>query len=166
MSFVSALVVYAGSGLSTIDGKSRVTIPSELRDPVAESSGENVVCLQRHESLPCLIGYGRAERIKRRADIEAQWRSAQKRGAEFDREAAGLGSSSIFETAFEPSGRFVIPPMLKHFGKLGDRGFFVGATTHFMLWDPDVLKTSAPPTFAHVLEELDYWLADFAKRGK
>jgi MraZ protein len=72
---VSALVVYAGSGLSTIDGKARVTIPAELRDPVAESSGENIVCLQRHPSLPCLIGFGRAERMKRRADIETQWKS-------------------------------------------------------------------------------------------
>jgi hypothetical protein len=57
---VSAFVVYAGSGLSTIDAKGRVTIPAELRDTVAESSGENVVCISRHPNLPCLIGYGRA----------------------------------------------------------------------------------------------------------
>ena len=164
--FVSALVVYAGSGLSTIDGKGRVTIPAELRDPVSESSGENIVCLQRHASLPCLIGFGRAERLKRRVDIEAQWNAAVDRGADFDREVAGVGASSIFETAFEPSGRFVVPPMLKHFGKLSERVFFFGATTHFMLWDPEVFKASAPPAFAHVREELDFWLGDFERRGK
>lgn len=163
---MSALVVYAGSGLSTIDGKARVTIPAELRDPVAESSGENIVCLQRHPSLPCLIGFGRAERMKRRADIETQWGAAVDRGADFDREVAGAGASSIFETAFEPSGRFVIQPMLKHFGKLAGRGFFFGATTHFMLWDPEVFKASAPPAFAHVREELDYWLDEHKKRSK
>jgi MraZ protein len=163
---VSALVVYAGSGLSTIDGKARVTIPAELRDPVAESSGENIVCLQRHSSLPCLIGFGRAERMKRRADIETQWSAAVDRGVDFDREVAGAGASSIFETAFEPSGRFVIQPMLKHFGKLAERGFFFGATTHFMLWDPEVFKASAPPAFAHVREELDYWLDEHKKRSK
>ena len=164
--FVSALVVYAGSGLSTIDGKGRVTIPAELRDPVSESSGENIVCLQRHPSLPCLIGFGRAERLKRRVDIEAQWSAAVDRGADFDREVAGVGASSIFETAFEPSGRFVVQPMLKHFGKLSERVFFFGATTHFMLWDPEVFKVSAPPAFAHVREELDFWLGDFERRGK
>jgi MraZ protein len=163
---VSALVVYAGSGLSTIDLKGRVTIPAELRDPVAESSGENIVCLQRHASLPCLIGFGRTERMKCRADIETQWSAAVDRGADFDREVAGVGASSIFETAFEPSGRFVIQPMLKHFGKLAERGFFFGATTHFMLWDPEVFKASAPPAFAHVREELDYWLGEHKKRGK
>lgn len=160
------LVVYAGSGLSTIDAKSRVTIPAEIREPVAQSSGDTIVCLQRHATLPCLIGYGRAERLKRRADIETQWNAAVERGAEFDREIAGIGASSIFETAFEPSGRFVIPPMLKHFGKLRERGFFFGATTHFMLWDPEIFKTSAPPAYAHVREELDYWEAELERRGK
>jgi MraZ protein len=164
--FVSGLVVYAGSGLSTIDAKSRLTIPAELRDTVAESSGDNVVCLARHSSLPCLIGFGRAERLQRRADIETQWNAAIGRGANFDRELAGVGASSIFETAFEPSGRFVIQPMLKHFGKLTDRAFFFGATTHFMLWDPEVFKASAPPAFAHVGEELDYWMNEHKGRGK
>ena len=163
---MSALVVYAGSGLSTIDAKGRVTIPAELRDSVAESSGENIVCLQRHSRLPCLVGYGRAERLKHRADIETRWNAAIERGSDFDREVAGAGASSIFETAFEASGRFVIQPMLKHFGKLSDRGFFFGATTHFMLWDPEVFKASAPPEFAQVREELDYWLSEHARRGK
>jgi MraZ protein len=163
---VSDLVVYAGSGLSTIDAKGRVTIPAELRDTVAQSSGENVVCLSRHKSLPCLIGYGRAERHKLRADIETQWQMAIQRGAEFDREVAGAVASSIFETAFEASGRFVIQPMLKHFGKLNDRAFFFGTIGHFMLWDPEVFKASAPKEFAHVGQELDYWLEDFARRGK
>jgi MraZ protein len=163
---VSAFVVYAGSGLSTIDAKARVTIPAELRDTVAESSGENVVCLSRHASLPCLVGYGRTERLQRRMDLDTQWNAAVNRGADFDREVAGAGASSIFETAFESSGRFVIQPMLKHFGKLADRAFFFGATTHFMLWNPDVFLSSAPPAFAHVREELEYWLGEHGRRGK
>ena len=108
---MSAFVVYAGSGLSTIDAKGRVTIPAELRDTVAESSGENIVCISRHPNLPCLIGYGRAERQKLRADIESQWEAAIQRGGEFDRESAGVIASSIFETAFENSGRFVLQPI-------------------------------------------------------
>jgi len=157
---VSALVVYAGSGLSTIDAKARVTIPAELRDAVAQSTGENSVCLQRHPTLPCLIGYGRAEKEQRKIDLNTQWSA-------FDREAEGAGASSIFETNFESSGRFVIPSMLKSLGKLSsDRAFFFGVTTHFMLWNPDVFLSSAPPAFAHVRDELDYWLSESARRGK
>ncbi len=164
---MSALVVYAGSGLSTIDAKGRVTIPAELRDAVAESSGENSVCLQRHSSLPCLIGYGRTEKEQRKVDLNTQWSAAVNRGGVFDREAEGAGASSIFETNFETSGRFVLPSMLKSLGKLSsERAFFFGVTTHFMLWNPDVFLSSAPPAFAHVRDELEYWLGEATRRGK
>ena len=163
---MSALVVYAGSGLSKIDDKGRATIPAELRDTVQMSSEANVVCLSRHASLPCLIGYGVAEKNKQRSDIETQWQSAVGRGDQFDRELAGVSASSIFETAFEASGRFVLQPMLRHFGKLDDRAFFFGATTHFMLWNPDVFLAEAPSAFGSVKDELNYWLSQQGKRGK
>ncbi len=162
---VSALVVYAGSGVSGVDAKGRTTIPAELRDSVQASSAANSVCISRHNSLPCLIGFGAAERLKLRADIETQWQSAVNRGAEFDRELAGVSASSIFETAFEPSGRFVLSPMLRHFGRIDDRAFFFGATTHFMLWNPEVFLTEAPASFSHVKDELNYWLTQ-GKRDK
>lgn len=152
--------------MSKIDDKGRATIPAELRDTVQISSEANIICLARHKSLPCLIGFGRAERQKLRADIEKQWESAVARGDAFDREGAGIVASSIFETAFEASGRFVLQPMLRHFGKLGDRAFFFGATTHFMLWDPEIFLKEGPAAFDPVKEELNYWLEVQKGRGK
>ncbi len=163
---MSSLVVYAGSGLSSVDGKGRATIPAELRDSVQESSEGNLVCLARHSTLPCLIGFGRTERQKLRADVEAQWQGAITRGDSFDRELAGISASSIFETAFEPSGRFVLQPMLRHFGKIADRAFFFGATTHFMLWNPDIFRDQAPAAFDQIKEELEYWNTEHSRRGK
>jgi MraZ protein len=160
------MVVYAGSGVSSLDAKGRTTIPAELRDTVQQSSEANIVCLSRHATLPCLIGFGRAERQKLRVDIEAQWQAALTRGAEFDRETAGVSASSIFETAFEASGRFVLQPMLRHFGRLDDRAFFFGTVTHFQLWNPDVFLTEAPDTYNHVKDELNYWLHEHGKRAK
>lgn len=161
---MSNLVVYAGSGLSKIDDKGRATIPAEIRDTIQLSSEANMVCVARHSSLPCLIGFGRAERQKLRSDIEKQWESAIQRGDQFDRELAGVSASSIFETAFEPSGRFVLQPMLRHFGKLDDRIFCFGATTHFMLWNPDIFLKDAPASFNAVKDELQYWLDIHGKR--
>ncbi len=163
---MSELVVYAGSGVSSLDAKGRTTIPAELRDTVQQSSGGNNVCLSRHATLPCLIGYGNAERQKLRVDIEAQWQAAIARGGEFNREIAGASASSIFETAFEPSGRFVLQPMLRHFGRLEERAFFFGTVTHFQLWNPDVFLAEAPAAFDHVKDELNYWLHEHAKRTK
>lgn len=159
------MVVYAGSGVSVVDIKGRATIPAELRDSVQQSSGANSVCISRHRELPCLIGFGSAERLKLRADIEAQWQSAIGRGEQFDRELAGVNASSIFETSFEASGRFVLSPMLRHFGKIEDKAFFFGATTHFMLWNPDVFLAEAPAAFNPIKDELNYWLA-MSKRDK
>lgn len=166
MDRVSELVVYAGSGVSGLDAKGRTTIPSELRDTVQASSEGNIVCLSRHSSLPCLVGFGRAERQKLRTDIEAQWQAAIARGDAFDRELAGITASSIFETAFEASGRFVLQPMLRHFGRLEDRAFFFGTVTHFQLWNPDVFLAEAPDSFGHVKDELNYWLNEHGKRAK
>lgn len=167
---MSALVVYAGSGLSKIDDKGRATIPAELRDTVQvssqASSNANTVCLSRHASLPCLVGYGVAEKNKLRTDIETQWQSSVTRGGQFDRELAGVSASSIFETAFEASGRFVLQPMLRHFGKLETQAFFFGATTHFMLWNPDVFLKDAPTAFDPIKDELRYWLSQHERRAK
>ncbi len=163
---VSGLVVYAGSGVSSLDAKGRTTIPAELRDTVQLSSEGNLVCLSRHAKLPCLIGYGRAEREKLRTDIETQWQAAVTRGDDFDREIAGIAASSIFETPFEASGRFVLQPMLRHFGRLEDRAFFFGTTTHFQLWNPDIFLSEAPAAFNPVKDELNYWLHEHGKRTK
>jgi len=162
---VSTGVVYGGSGLSKLDEKGRATIPAEIRDTIQESSGGNIVCLSRHSQLPCLIGFGKAERLQLREDIEKQWNASVTQDREFSREIAGLNASSIFETNFEASGRFVLSSMQQHFGKLTSRVFFFGATTHFMLWDPDIFLKEAPEPFAHVKEELEYWLSVQKKSG-
>ena len=156
---MSSGVVYGGSVLSKIDDKGRATIPAEIRDTIQESSGGNIVCISRHASLQCLVGFGKAERLKLRSDIDQQWSSGVERGTEFNRELAGLTASSIFETNFESSGRFVLSKMQRHFGRLASRVFFFGATTHFMLWDPDIFLNDAPEDFAAVKEELEYWLS-------
>lgn len=163
---VSELIVYGGSGLSNVDGKGRTTIPSEIRKSVETSSAGNMVCVARHPKHKCLVGFGRMERTKLRSDIERQWDSAISRGDEFDRELAGITSSSIFETVFEPSGRFVLHPMLKHFGGIDGQLFMFGATTHFMLWNPEIFLSEAPEEYSHVREELDYWINIHGKGGK
>jgi len=163
---VTELIVYGGSGLSNVDGKGRTTIPSEIRKSVEVSSAGNMVCIARHSSYKCLVGFGRAERTKIRSDIERQWETALTRGEEFDRELAGINASSIFETVFEPSGRFVLQPMLKHFGGIDNQLFIFGATTHFMLWNPQIFLDDAPEQFAHVRDELDYWLNIHGKGSK
>ncbi|APG62980.1 hypothetical protein LPB140_09465 [Sphingorhabdus lutea] len=160
---MSQLVVYGGSGLSNLDSKGRMTMPSELRSCVEQSSSGNIVCLARHAEYPCLIGFGKAERNKIRTDIEKQWESALNRGEDFNREQP---SSSIYDIPFEQSGRFVIQPMLKFFGKLEDKAFFFGTTTHFMIWNPDIFLADTPSGYNQVREELLFWIDQAERKGK
>ncbi len=158
--------VYGGSGLSTIDGKGRCTIPAELRSTVENSSNGNVVCLARHPTLPCLMGFGTSERDGLVKDLDLQWRFAQQRGAVFDREAAGgLMAASLMETGFESSGRFVMPPMLRHFGKLDGQAFFHGNVTNFYIWNPAILL-GQEAGFEMQKEIAEYFLAEAERKRK
>ncbi len=156
---------YGGSGLSGIDGKGRTTIPAEIRDVVHQSSGGNIVCIGRHRELPCLVGYGRSERQQNRDIIEEMRRAAIMRGDAFDDEEIGAPASSLYEINFEASGRFVLSPMLRHFGKLKNRVFFHATDSKFLLWDPEIFASSAPAKFKQAREELEYWISLAPKGG-
>lgn len=162
--FWAVSVVYTGSGLSGVDGKGRTTIPAELRDFVQKSSSGNRVCIARHPVYDCLIGFGTTERDLRGADVRLEWEAAVARGEQFDREEAGA-ASSCFEFPFEDSGRFVLSPMLRHFGKIQDSAYFFGVSGHFMLWNPDIFAKSGPDKFRQQKEELEF-LRTIGKRGQ
>lgn len=162
---MSSSFSFGGSGLSGIDSKGRTTIPAEIRDVVQKSSEGNIVCIGRHRELPCLVGYGRSERQQNRDIIEEMKRAAILRGEAFDDEEYGAASSSLYEINFEASGRFVLSPMLRHFGKLTSRVFFHGTDTKFLLWDPEIFLDEAPAKFKQAREELEYWLSVQGKGG-
>ncbi|MEE9434822.1 MAG: hypothetical protein V3V15_11350 [Sphingorhabdus sp.] len=163
---MSVGVVYNGSGLSTIDAKGRATIPSALRDSVQQSSGGNIVCLSRHPIYPCLIGFGLRELNQMRDDIDEKWKASVARGEDFDREAAGASASSMFETNFEASGRFVLQPMLRFFSKVEDSAFFHGTYGNFLVWNPDIFLSDGPSEFGAQKDELRYWQQETGKRIK
>lgn len=114
-------------------------MPSQIRDAVMLSSRTNSVFIAMHPSLPCLIGYGLAEKEQAREDLQFQWRSAVEKGEHFDRDAAGAAAASEVQINFEANGRFVMPPMLRGIADLGERALFHGSTWHFSIWNPDVL---------------------------
>ena len=153
-------VSYIGAGLSGMDGKGRVTIPACLRETVEQSSGgERAVVIARHESLNCLVGFGRGERAKIREELDFEWRTAVAAGQPFDRDKRARDRvASMQEVNFEASGRFVMPPMLRHFGRLNDKAFFFGNVWNFWIWDPAVLAAQGSD-FAQQKELLDYFLS-------
>jgi len=163
---MSTGAVYNGSGLSTIDAKSRTTMPSVLRDSVQQSSGGNTLYVGRHSSLPCLVGIGLQELDEIKGDIQERRSAANMRSDEFNKEFAGAAGSSIFDVNFEASGRFVLHPMLKFFSKLQDSAFFFGTIGNFLIWNPEVFLNEGPSEFDAQKDELRYWQNEHGKRAK
>lgn len=159
-------VTYSGAGLSLIDGKGRVTMPSPLRSAVERSSdGVNALFLSLHPTLACLIGYGLAEHNQVRSDREHARRIAVERGEAFNLDAAGSVAASEMSVSFEANGRFVMPPMLRGLGMLEERALFYGSTWYFCVWSPNVLMRQGeelriPKKIAR------YYLEDTGLNGK
>ena len=132
--------LYSGYGLSPIDGKGRVAIPTDLRATIEANSDGRTLFLAQHDSDACLIGYDDGwrrllnEEIKRDEEIE---RTA---GRGFDRNNSRRRAFSLAERVpFDASGRFVLNGYLREESGLTDFAFFNGVGTVFEFWDPKTL---------------------------
>ena len=112
------------------------------------------------------MGFGTTERDSLVTDLKKQWEYAQQRGENFDRQAAGGPlASSLTVIGFEASGRFVVPPMLRFFGKLEEQAFFHGNITNFYIWNPSILL--AQETGFEMQKEIaEYFLAEAERKRK
>ncbi len=136
---MSLVRTYAGAGLASIDAKGRVTLPSDIRDVVFASSGDQKVCIAMHEDLDCLVGFGGEERERKISDIDFQWQSAVQAGRDFNSEEAAVADYSLtFWANCEASGRFVLNPDLREMAGIEGRAFFYGAGRNFCIWNPDL----------------------------
>ena len=137
---MSEVIVYSGSALSLIDDKSRLAIPANLRGKVDHSSGGRIVCIAKHESDPCLIGFGLSRQQEMLREVDRAKEIALTRGEAFDRSREGrLAFTLLNEVSFDASGRFVMPPLLKSVGGLKSHAYIHGCGHFFSIWDPEVL---------------------------
>ncbi|WP_222873697.1 hypothetical protein [Hankyongella ginsenosidimutans] len=47
--------LFFGSHLNGVDGKNRLSIPSDFRDVAQSNCGQRTLLVYEHESLPCLV---------------------------------------------------------------------------------------------------------------
>ena len=136
---------YNGKGFSLRAEKNRLALPASLRkDVVASSGGERVLCLAKHHSWACLIGFGRS-RIETFDDyLDREEERATRLGNDFDRDALSMVLYGYEEVPFDASGRFVLGDDLAEVGNLRDEAFFHGAGEFFTLWSPDELYAMGP----------------------
>ena len=130
--------LFQGSALNAVDGKGRVSVPAFLRSVIERRGDAKSIVLAKHESFPCLAAYdpayaalkhGKLERLleKEETSPEAQLEYQQRNLMAF---------AATEEVPYDPSGRIVLPPMMRRKGNIEELALFLGAGETFQIWNP------------------------------
>jgi MraZ protein len=130
--------LFNGSALNAVDAKGRLSVPSFIRSVVERRSDAKAIIIGAHEVDPCLTaydrGYGRilhAENERRRLMEEGQG------GTPADHFARARRTFGLTEDVpYDPSGRIILPPMMRRKGQIEDYALFVGTGGTFEIWNP------------------------------
>lgn len=125
--------VFSGHQLNGIDGKNRLSIPSDFRAAVAARSGNNVIYIGPAPGLDCLIGYD-----------ESHWAKIQKRledrGLDEDTPEGAMEATfrfgSVSPFTIDDNGRIVLSATLRDLGDFTSHVWFLAGGSFFQLWNP------------------------------
>jgi MraZ protein len=151
--------IFSGSALGALDEEGRVRLPPFILREMARHGDEGRVMLGVHESDPCLTGYGSALRPRLEAELERRRLRDEALGmTSYDHHARARRTFGLVEEAsYDEAGRLTLPPLARRRGGLGRHILFVGAGSHFEIWDPSLAMAEGD-------EELRY-LAEFRLEG-
>ena len=136
--------LFNGSALSAVDAKGRLSVPSFIRGVIERRSDAKAVVIGMHEVSPCLNAYDRgyakilyAENERRRLMEEA---AGGDLGAHHARARRTFGLTE--DVPYDPSGRIILPPMMRRKGRIEDLALFVGIGGTFEIWNPQLALES------------------------
>jgi MraZ protein len=131
--------IFSGNALGALDEEGRVRLPPFILREMARHEGGGRLLFGVHEKDPCLTGYGSALRPRLEAELERRRLRDEALGRAPDahharaRRTFGL----VEEASYDEAGRLTLPPLARRRG-LGRYILFVGAGTHFEIWDPSL----------------------------
>lgn len=130
--------IFSGSALGAIDDAGGVRLPAfVLREVACHGEGGRLL-FGAHDTDPCITGYGPQLRPRLEAELERR---------RLRDEALGLPSHGhhararrtfglVEEARYDEIGRLTLPPLARRRGSLGRAILFIGAGSHFEIWDP------------------------------
>jgi MraZ protein len=150
---VSERGLFRGRGLQAIDGKGRLAIPASLRAVIERNSDERTIVIDRHVTVPCLVGYDRDWAALLHDRIERDQERTLLAGGTVDRDADFRNAFATAEDMpFDTSGRFILPAFHRAKARLGELAMFIGLGNTFEIWDPATLI--AAPGIADDLKDM------------
>ncbi len=146
--------IFSGNALGALDEEGRVRLPPFILREMARFEGGGRVLLGVHESDPCLTGYGAALRPRLEAELERRRLrdEALGRGPAEHHARARRTFGLVEEASYDESGRLVLPPLARRRGGLGRQILFIGAGSHFEIWDPSLALAGGDEELRFVAE--------------
>jgi MraZ protein len=131
---------FQGSALNAVDGKGRLSVPAFVRSVIERRSDARAIVVGAHEIAPCLTAYGRNYARNLWTELERRRLAEEDRGGTLDEHYAR--ARRTFGTAedvpYDPSGRIVLPPVLRRRGRIEDLALFVGVGGVVEIWNPRI----------------------------
>jgi MraZ protein len=131
---------FQGSALNVVDAKGRLSVPAFVRSVIERRSDSRAIVVGAHEIAPCLTAYGRNYARNLWTDLERRRLAEEDRGGNLDdhyaRARRMFGMTE--DVPYDPSGRIVLPPMMRRKGKIEDLALFVGVGGIVEIWNPRV----------------------------
>jgi MraZ protein len=146
--------IFSGNALGALDERGRVRLPPFILREMARHSGGGRVLLGVHESDPCLTGYGAVLRPRLEAELERRRLRDESlgRAPEAHHARARRTFGLVEEARYDESGRLTLPPLARRRGGLGRSILFVGAGSHFEIWDPSLAMAEGDEELRYLAE--------------
>jgi len=138
--------LFHGNDLCEVDGEGHVALPAFVAEAFDAEAADLLV--GRHDSEPCLIGYGRDHLEALAARTEARRIAGEARGedarAHYRRMRRAFG---LVDRMPRADARLRIPAAMRHLGRIERLALFVGAGDSFEIWNPALALASGDEQF-------------------
>lgn len=139
--------LFSGNALGAVDERGRVRLPPFILNEMARQDDRGRLLFGVHADDPCVTGYGAALKPRLHAELERRRLRDEEAGMAPDahharaRRLFGL----VEETSYDQLGRLLLPPLARRRARIADAILFIGAGTHFELWDPALALREGSP---------------------
>jgi len=146
--------IFSGNALGALDEEGRVRLPPFILREMARHEDGGRVLLGVHESDPCLTGYGSTLRPRLEAELERRRLRDETlgRAPEEHHARARRTFGLVEEASYDEAGRITLPPLARRRGGLGRYILFIGAGTHFEIWDPSLAMAEGDEELRYLAE--------------
>jgi MraZ protein len=151
---VEVTPIFSGNALGALDEAGRVRLPPFILREMARQGDSGRVLLGVHESDPCLTGYSSALRPRLEAELERRRLRDETlgRAPEAHHARARRTFGLVEEARYDEAGRLTLPALARRRGGLGARILFIGAGSHFEIWDPSLAMAEGDEDLRYVAE--------------